>query len=140
MTERADFPYPVEVIENLFIPLPDGTRLAGKLWRPEGAGPVPAILEYLPYRKREGTRTRDQGIHMYLAGHGYACLRLDIRGTGDSDGIITDEYTVREQQDGCDAIAWIAAQDWCDGQVAMIGISWGGFNGLQIAALNPPAL
>jgi putative CocE/NonD family hydrolase len=138
--ERTDFPFQVEVIENIFVPLPDGTLLAAKMWRPLGAGAVPVILEYLPYRKREGTRSRDQGVHMYLAGHGYACIRLDIRGTGDSEGVIHDEYTPTEQQDGCDAIAWIAAQSWCDGQVAMIGISWGGFNGLQIAALQPPAL
>ena len=139
-TIRTDFPYPVRVVENLFLPLPDGTRLAAKAWLPVGAGPVPAILEYLPYRKRDGTRTRDQGLHAYLAGHGYACLRLDIRGSGDSEGLLDDEYTPQEQQDGCDAIAWIAGQDWCDGQVAMIGISWGGFNGLQIAARRPPAL
>lgn len=137
---RSDFPFAVRVVENLFIPLPDGTRLAARGWFPEGAGPVPAILEYLPYRKRDGTRPRDQGLHHYLAGHGYACLRLDIRGTGDSEGLIDDEYTVQEQRDGCDAIGWIAAQAWCDGQVAMIGISWGGFNGLQIAARQPPAL
>ena len=77
--------------------MPDGIRLAAKLWLPEDAerDPVPAILEYVPYRKREGTRTYDQGSHMYWAGHGYACLRLDIRGTGDSEGLITDEYTPR---------------------------------------------
>jgi uncharacterized protein len=145
-TIRRDFPHQVRIIENLMVPLPDGTRLAAKVWlpdsgdRPSSENRWPAILEYLPYRKRDGTRTRDQGLHMYLAGHGYASIRLDIRGTGDSDGLIDDEYTVQEQQDGVDAIAWIAAQDWCDGQVAMIGISWGGFNGLQIAALQPPAL
>jgi len=137
---RTDFPYPVTVIENLFIPMPDGTRLAAKVWLPQGAGKVPAVLEYIPYRKRDGTRSRDQGLHMYFAGHGYAAIRLDIRGSGDSEGLIEDEYTVQEQLDGCDAIAWLAAQDWCDGQVAMIGISWGGFNGLQIAARQPPAL
>lgn len=137
---RTEFPYPVKVVENIFVPLADGTRLAAKLWLPEGAGKVPAILEYLPYRKRDGTRYRDQGMHKYLAGHGYACIRLDIRGTGDSDGLIDDEYTVQEQLDGCEAIAWLAAQDWCDGQVSMIGISWGGFNGLQIAARQPEAL
>lgn len=140
MSVRTDFPHAVTVTENLFIPLPDGTRLAAKLWRPEGAGKVPAILEYLPYRKHDGTRIRDARMHGYLAGHGYACLRVDIRGTGESDGIITDEYTEVEQLDGCAVIDWIAAQDWCDGQVAMIGISWGGFNGLQIAARQPPAL
>ncbi|MEZ5913562.1 MAG: CocE/NonD family hydrolase [Paracoccaceae bacterium] len=139
-TIRTDFPHPVEIVENVFVPMPDGTRLAAKLWRPTGAGPVPAILEYLPYRKREGTRARDQKMHAWLAGHGYACIRLDIRGTGDSEGLIDDEYTAREQEDGVAAIAWIAAQDWCDGQVAMYGISWGGFNGLQIAARQPPAL
>ncbi len=137
---RYEFPHAVDIVESIFVPLPDGTRLAAKLWRPEGAGPVPVILEYLPYRKREGTRARDQKMHAWLAGHGYACLRLDIRGTGDSEGLIDDEYTEQEIRDGCDAIAWIAAQDWCDGQVAMYGISWGGFNGLQIAARRPPAL
>lgn len=135
----SDFPRQIEVVENLFIPLPDGTRLAAKLWRPR-EGRHPAILEYLPYRKHDGTRTRDQGMHGYLAGHGYACLRVDIRGCGESHGVIDDEYSLQVQEDGVDLVAWIAAQDWCDGQVAMIGISWGGFNGLQIAARQPPAL
>jgi len=136
------FPHRVRVVENVFIPMPDGVRLAAKLWLPEDAekNPVPAIIEYVPYRKREGTRTGDNSKHEYLAGHGYACLRLDIRGSGDSEGIITDEYTPQEQEDGVAAIAWAAAQPWCDGGVGMIGISWGGFNGLQIAALQPPAL
>lgn len=141
-TIQTDFPFSVRTIENIFVPLPDGTRLAARVWMPEGAGahPVPALLEYLPYRKRDGTRGRDDQLHKYIAGHGYACIRLDIRGSGDSEGLIDGEYTLQEQIDGCDAIAWIAAQDWCDGQVAMIGISWGGFNGLQIAARQPEAL
>lgn len=138
--ERSDLPCPVRLVEDLKVPLPDGTVLAARAWFPEGAGKVPVILEYLPYRKRDGTRYRDARMHAYLAGHGYACIRLDIRGTGDSEGIIHDEYSVQEQLDGCNAIAWLAAQDWCDGSVAMIGISWGGFNGLQIAARRPPAL
>ncbi len=137
---RADLPFVTEVVESLWIPLPDGTRLAAKLWRPAGTGRFPAILEYLPYRYRDGTRARDQGMYGYLAGHGYACLRVDIRGMGNSEGLLHDEYSVQEQLDGLDLIAWIAAQDWCDGQVAMIGISWSGFNALQIAARRPPAL
>jgi putative CocE/NonD family hydrolase len=139
---RTEFPYPVKVVESLMVALPDGTRLAAKAWFPDdpSLGPVPAILEYLPYRKRDGTRSRDQGLHHYFAGHGYASIRVDIRGSGDSDGLIDDEYSVQEQLDGCEAIAWIARQPWCDGQVAMIGISWGGFNGLQIAARQPAAL
>ena len=136
------FPQAVRVVENVLIPMPDGIRLAAKLWLPAGAEkkPVPAIIEYVPYRKHEGTRTGDNSKHEYLAGHGYACIRLDIRGSGESEGKITDEYTPQEQKDGVAAIAWAAAQTWCDGQVGMIGISWGGFNGLQIAALQPPAL
>jgi uncharacterized protein len=139
---RTEFPYKVRTIENIMIPMSDGVCLAAKIWLPETAeqSPVPAIIEYLPYRKRDGTRTRDQGWHMYFAGFGYASLRIDIRGSGDSGGLIDDEYTAQEQADGCAAIAWLAKQKWCDGQVAMIGISWGGFNGLQIAARQPEAL
>jgi hypothetical protein len=140
METRTDYPFELIETENVWVPLPDGTRLAGRLWRPARAGRVPAILEYLPYRKRDGTRPRDERMHRYLARHGYACLRLDIRGTGDSEGVIGDEYSPQEQEDGVAAIGWLAAQDWCDGQVAMYGISWGGFNGLQIAARQPPAL
>jgi predicted acyl esterase len=144
MRIRTDYPFGLTEIENIWVPMPDGVRLAGRLWLPEGAGPVqgrvPVILEYLPYRKRDGTRARDERMHRYLARHGYGCLRLDIRGTGDSEGVIDDEYSVQEQIDGLAAIDWIARQPWCDGQVAMIGISWGGFNGLQIAARRPPAL
>src|SRR5215469_1172434 len=108
-------PRRVREIENLFIPLADGTRLAAKIWLPEDAekNPVPAILEYLPYRKHDGTRTRDNSQHAYMAGHGYAGIRLDIRGAGESEGRITDEYTAQEQKDGVAAIAWIAAQSWC---------------------------
>ena len=137
---RTEFPHKVRIVDGLWVPMPDGTRLAARMWLPETEGRWPAILEYLPYRQRDGTRSRDQGIHLYLAGHGYACIRLDIRGTGDSEGLIDDEYTFSEQTDGVAAIAWIAAQPWCDGQVTMFGISWGGFNGLQIAARQPPAL
>ncbi|HSF95200.1 MAG TPA: CocE/NonD family hydrolase, partial [Thermohalobaculum sp.] len=124
------------------IPMPDGVRLSARVWMPENAEaePVPAILEYIPYRKRDGTRLRDDCRHRYWAGHGYACIRLDIRGTGESEGLITDEYPQSEQDDAVAAIAWIAAQPWCSGKVGMTGISWGGFNALQVAALRPPAL
>ena len=131
----------IEVIENVFIPLKDGTRLAARLWLPEEAlRPAPAALEYIPYRKRDGTRGRDEPMHSYFATHGYAAVRVDIRGSGDSDGRLEDEYLKLEQDDALEVIAWIAAQDWCDGAVAIIGKSWGGFNALQIAARRPPAL
>src|SRR5262249_24263935 len=101
---------------------------------------VPAILEYLPYRKRDGTYERDALTHPYLAGHGYAGVRVDLRGCGESSGLLSDEYAKQEQDDGVEVIAWLAAQPWCSGVVGMMGISWGGFNGLQIAARRPPAL
>jgi putative CocE/NonD family hydrolase len=128
--------------ETIWIPMADGTRLAGRLWLPEDAEqhPVPAILEYIPYRRRDGTRDGDELTHPYLAGHGYACLRLDIRGSGDSEGVIHDEYSKQEHDDAVEAIAWLAKQPWCDGKVGMMGISWGGFNSLQVAARRPPAL
>ncbi|MGH9291292.1 MAG: CocE/NonD family hydrolase [Acidimicrobiales bacterium] len=120
----------------------DGTRLAGRIWLPVDAAtsPVPAILDFLPYRYSDLLAVRDSSIYSYLAARGYACARVDLRGTGNSDGIITDEYTPQEQQDGMDVIAWLAAQPWCSGAVGMTGISWGGFNALQVAAHRPPAL
>ena len=130
-------------IENVWIPVGNtGQNMAARLWLPRGAEkkPVPAILTYLPYRKRDSTRAGDDPMHRYFAGHGYACLRVDMRGSGDSDGLMTDEYAEQELQDGKTLIAWIASQPWCDGNVGMIGSSWGGFNALQIAALRPPAL
>jgi len=132
----------IEEIENVWISMPDGIRLAARLWLPRDARqrPVPAILEYLPYRKRDFTRSRDEPIHRFYALSGYASLRVDVRGTGDSEGLIRDEYSQSEHEDGLAVIAWIAAQPWCDGAVGMTGISWGGFNSLQIAAMRPPAL
>jgi len=138
----TEFPHAVRVVENTWIPLVDGVHLAARLWLPVDAEarPVPALLEYLPYRKRDGTRLRDDPVHGYFAGHGYACLRVDIRGCGDSGGLIDDEYAAQEQDDALEVIAWIAAQPWCSGKVGMFGISWGGFNSLQVAARRPPAL
>ena len=133
----------VRDIENTWIALKDGTRLAARIWMPEDAEqrPVPAILEYIPYRKRDFTRPRDEPMHRYFAGHGYACVRVDMRGAGDSEGLLTDEYLqTPELDDGAEVIAWIAAQPWCDGGVGMMGKSWGGFNALQVAAMRPPAL
>ena len=138
----AGSPHQIRFIENCYIPMPDGVRLAGKIWLPENAQshPVPAILEFIPYRKRDGTVFRDARIQPHIAAHGYACLRVDIRGSGESEGILSDEYLAREQQDAVEIIEWLCRQPWCSGAVGMTGISWGGFNSLQIAALRPPAL
>ncbi|GHE87959.1 peptidase S15 [Aliiroseovarius zhejiangensis] len=127
---------------DLGITLPDGTRLSARVWMPVDAmdRPVPAILEYLPYRKTDGTAERDAGMHPWIAQRGYACLRVDRRGCGESEGLFDDEYSEQELQDGEDVIEWIARQRWCTGAVGMQGISWGGFNSLQIAARAPAAL
>lgn len=131
---------PTTVIENEWIPLADGRRLAARVWLPDGQGQFPAILEYLPYRKRDGTAARDETTHSVFSSAGYACIRVDVSGTGESDGLFDDEYSERELSDGEQALSWIAKQEWCDGNVGMIGISWGGFNGLQIAYRQPPEL
>ncbi|PWJ83834.1 hypothetical protein C8D77_1403 [Mesorhizobium loti] len=138
----TDFPRKAREIENLWIPMPDGVKLAARIWVPEDAeaNPVPAILEYLPYRKRDETAERDALTHPYFAGHGYASVRVDMRGTGDSEGVCKGEYLKQEQDDCLAVIEWLAKQSWCSGAVGMIGISWGGFNGLQVAARRPPAL
>ncbi|WP_445529854.1 CocE/NonD family hydrolase [Streptomyces cyslabdanicus] len=131
------------VREDVWIPVGDGsTRLHARIWRPADAeaDPVPALLEYLPYRKSDWTAPRDAQRHPWYAGHGYASVRVDIRGHGDSEGTPGDEYDARELADGVDVVNWLAAQPWCTGRVGMFGISWGGFNSLQIAALAPEPL
>tara|TARA_R110002074_G_scaffold95768_2_gene208355 strand:- start:139 stop:2133 length:1995 start_codon:yes stop_codon:yes gene_type:complete len=127
---------------DLGITLSDGCRLSARVWRPIDAAddPVPVILEYLPYRKRDGTCARDALTHPWFAERGYACVRVDMRGNGDSQGVMADEYTPLEQADCVEVINWLAAQAWCNGNVGMMGISWGGFNGLQVAAHGPDPL
>jgi putative CocE/NonD family hydrolase len=123
----------VRFVENVWIPMSDGTRLGARLWLPEDAehNPVPAVFDYHPYRQR-GDAT--------LASHGYAFLLPDIRGSGESEGPVQDEYVKQEQDDGVEIIAWLAEQPWCTGQVGMFGSSWSGFSALQVAARRPPAL
>ena len=142
MTVRTEFPHETEVVDHTWIVLSDGTRLAARIWLPVDAhvNPVPAILEYLPYRLTDGTNERDALQHPYFAGHGYASVRVDMRGSGNSTGIMYDEYLKQEQDDALEILQWLASQPWCDGNVGIIGISWGGFNGLQIAARRPPEL
>jgi putative CocE/NonD family hydrolase len=143
MAVPARTPLPaVSEIEGVWIPLSDGARLSARLWLPPEADAeaVPAVIEVSPYRHEDNTRRRDSVRHPYFAEHGYASLRIDLRGSGASDGVLLDEYSEREQQDVCEALAWVASQPWCTGSVGMIGLSWGGFAALQAAARRPPAL
>ncbi|MBE7186532.1 MAG: CocE/NonD family hydrolase, partial [Methylobacterium mesophilicum] len=132
----------VETVETHWISMVDGRRLAARLFLPEASArnPVPLILEYIPYRRRDGTRTGDEEMHRWFAAHGFACARVDIAGMGDSEGTLEDEYVKREQDDALEIIEHLAAQEWCTGAVGMIGISWGGFSALQAAARRPPRL
>lgn len=142
MRIKTEFPHAVREIEHTWIPLSDGCRLAARIWLPADAEdhPVPAILEYIPYRKNDWMAASDAERHPYFAGHGYASVRVDLRGSGDSDGILLDEYLRQEQDDALEVLSWLAAQPWCTGNVGMMGISWGGFNSLQVAARRPREL
>lgn len=138
----TEFAYKVREIEHCLIPLSDGTQLAARIWLPDTASvqAFPAILEYLPYRKRDGTALRDALTHPWMAGQGYVCVRVDMRGNGESQGLMADEYLLQEQDDALEVIDWLCQQPWCDGNLGMMGISWGGFNSLQVAARQPEAL
>jgi predicted acyl esterase len=131
-------------MEKAWIPMRDGVRLAVTLYMPKGARAVekfPAVLEYQPYRKDDGTAQRDYGLYSYFVRRGYVCARVDIRGFGASEGVPTDrEYSEQEQLDGLQIIFWLAHQSWSNGNVGMMGISWSGFNSLQMAMRHPPEL
>lgn len=136
--------FDVQHFRHVEVPTRDGVRLSASLFMPvdgEGRsdGPYPAILEYLPYRKDDHTAAR-WNTHYYLAQRGYVGVRLDVRGTGSSEGTVDNEYTLQEQEDGYDAIEWLAEQPWSNGKVGMWGTSYGGFNCIQVATHQPPHL
>ena len=135
--------YGVRMVQE-WIPMPDGVRLSATLYMPEGAQAnekFPALLEYLPYRKDDAMAARNYPIHSYFARRGYVSATVDIRGFGTSEGSPTDrEYAEQEQRDCEQVIAWLASQPWSTGKIGMFGISWGGFNSIQMAMRHPPAL
>ena len=120
--------------------MPDGARLGARLWLADGEKACPAVLEYIPYRKDDYSAKRDSNTIAHFARHGYACIRVDMRGSGSSDGVLYDEYSDQEVDDGVAVIEWIAEQPWCNGKVGTMGISWGGITGLQLAQRSPEAL
>ena len=111
-------------VTHIMIPTRDGTRLAADLYRAVTDDAVPVVVEYTPYRKDDlRGATRDFG-HLYLAARGIASVQLDVRGTGGSEGVVVDEYQYpQEQEDGYDAVEWLARQPWCNGKVGMWGTS-----------------
>ena len=145
-TFAADPPSPPQygiTMVEVGITMPDGVRLAADLFLPDGGDAdekYPVLLEYLPYRKTE-SRSRNHRLYSYFVERGYVVARVDIRGTGNSEGrVIPYEYSDIEQDDGEVVIDWLSIQDWSNGNVGMFGISWGGFNSIQMAVRNPPAL
>lgn len=124
---------------HTFVSMSDGIRLAATLYLPGGDGPWPAILEALPYRKDDLTASY-RPEYVCLAEAGYAVCRVDVRGTGTSEGVAEDEYPEVEQRDMNEVIAWLASQDWSTGAVGMYGTSYSGFNSIQVAMTRPPAL
>ncbi|MFJ7968420.1 CocE/NonD family hydrolase [Streptomyces sp. NPDC096324] len=136
---RTSFPYET-THEDVLVPLSDGTRLYARIWRPLTEEPVPALLEYVPYRLTDWTAPRDQQRHPWYAGHGYASVRVDVRGHGNSEGVPGDERAGTEPDDGVEVVSWLAAQPWCTGRVGMFGVSWGGFSSLRVAARAPEPL
>jgi putative CocE/NonD family hydrolase len=132
----------VQLVKNVRIPMRDGVRLAADLYMPAATGGAdrwPVVMEYIPYRK-DDVHLASRPFYLAFPRHGYVVARVDIRGTGASEGVSTDEYTLQEQLDGYDAVEWLAQQPWCDGHVNMMGISYGGFTALQVASHNPPHL
>ncbi len=127
--------------KDCWIPMSDGARLGARIWTADdNRKPSPVILEYIPYRKDDFTAARDSATIAWFAGHGYVCVRVDMRGSGSSDGVLYDEYSETEIDDGVEVVEWLARQTWCDGNVGTIGISWGGISGLLLASRNPKAL
>ena len=153
MTQKL---YEVDVLDHVEIRLSDGKKLSAKMWMPrptevvmegaaegttEGAAEsFPVVLEAIPYRKDDVCLIDDAVRFGYVSERGYVCIRLDLRGSGDSEGVLDDEYSPREQLDICEVIEWLAAQQWCNGNVGMTGISWSGFNSLQVASHTPEHL
>lgn len=130
-------------LKEVWIPMPDGIRLAADLFVPTGGAEglkFPVLLEYLPYRKME-SRGRNYSMYAYFVERGYIVARVDIRGTGESEGrVIPYEYSDREHEDGEIVIQWLSDEPGSNGNVGMFGISWGGFNAIQMAMRHPPAL
>jgi len=142
-TRLPDITYEGIEVKEAWIPMPDGVRLAASLFMPadlESTAKFPVLLEYLPYRKDESRKDRF-ALFSYFVFRGYVVARVDIRGSGTSEGkLIAYEYTDQEQEDGEAIIDWLSRQEWSTGEVGMFGLSWGAFNSIQMAMRNPPAL
>ncbi len=124
----------------LFVPSADGVRLAITLYLPEGDGPFATLLEALPYRKDDVTSSYAESYVRFVEEGGFAVVRMDLRGTGNSGGVAEDEYPDIERADLRTVMEWVAAQSWSNGKTGMLGTSYSGFNSLHMAMDGVPEL
>ena len=139
--EKSEPKYEVKLTKNIIIPTRDGVELAADLLLPDAPGPFPVVMTYYPYHK-DGLIGAGYVVEepIEIAKRGYAHVFLDMRGTGSSAGFQKGVMRGQQWEDGYDAVEWIAGQDWCDGNVGMWGLSYGGFTSINVAALAPPHL
>lgn len=117
-----------------------GVTLAADLFLPPGGGPAPILVSVLPYRRDAFAGIGGHSSYSWFAEHGYACLLVDFRGTGSSDGSPRPPFDPAEADDGLAAVRWAARQPWCDGRVGMWGVSYGAVMALRTASRRPPEL
>jgi putative CocE/NonD family hydrolase len=138
ISTRATVPDPVDVSFRVQFEDRQPINLAGHYWynKPavDAGQHLPAIVEFNPYRRRDGTIAVDSRMYPYFASQGYLCYRIDLQGAGDSEGVLTDEYTEEELSYCVQIIKQIAESPLCDGKVGMMGESWSALNSLMVAA------
>lgn len=131
-------------IESDWLTMKDGVRLSVTFFKPSpryAGEKFPVLFEFLPYRKDDSFYRRDYPLYSYFVRHGFIMAKVDIRGTGSSEGIVPPrEYSEQELADAVEIIDQLSELPGSNGQVGMWGISWGGFNSIQVAMRQPPAL
>lgn len=128
----------VKILYNVPMPMRDAKILYANVYRPDNNNRYPAILNRTPYLKDENSALTGYIHALEIAGQGYNVVIQDVRGAGFSDGVIDPGGS--QAEDGYDSVEWIAAQDWCDGNVGMVGESYHGFSQLAAAQTRPPHL
>jgi predicted acyl esterase len=135
--------YEFEIIRD-WLRMEDGVKLSATMFKPiakHAEEKFPVLFEFLPYRKDDSFYLRDYPLYSYFARRGYVAVKVDIRGTGSSEGMVPSrEYSDVELEDAAASIQQLARKPWSNGNVGMWGISWGGFNAIQVAMRRPPEL
>jgi uncharacterized protein len=138
----------IVVERDLMVPARDGVLLATDVYRPDGPGQFPVLFERTPYDKSAPSRSERTAaaarprsraeIAAYFVGHGYAVAYQDCRGRYHSGGHFTKYLS--EAEDGCDALAWLQRQPWCNCRVGTFGLSYAAHTQAALGCLDPPGL